>query len=263
LKIGVFDSGLGGLSVLQALQAQLPAAAFHYIADSGHAPYGERDDAHVMARSLAIVAYLVSEGAELIVIACNTATAIAVQALRSRWPALPIVGIEPGLKPAAAATRNGRIGVMATRNTLASTRFAALLAGQSAPERFHLQACDGLAAAIEAGRLEAPELLGLVARHTEPLRRADVDTVVLGCTHYAFVREHIARALGPAVRIIDTADAVARQAARLADRAAAATAPAACAPRLQTSASPETLQRLAKAWLGLDGVVSAAPTLMH
>src|SRR5438105_3424883 len=127
---GIFDSGVGGLSVLQALHRRAPHARLLYVADSGHAPYGERDVAFVAERSRRIVAHLIAEGAGGIVVACNTATAAAVNELRTRWREVPIVGVEPGLKPAAASTRNGRVGVMATAGTLASERFAALLQAQ-------------------------------------------------------------------------------------------------------------------------------------
>jgi glutamate racemase len=263
-RIGVFDSGLGGLSVLRALREVLPGALLHYVADSAHAPYGERDDAFVIERSLRIAAHLIDHGAQLIVVACNTATALAVAALRDRWPALPIVGIEPGLKPALAATRNGRIGVMATRKTLASPRFAALLARQPSANRFHLQACDGLAAAIETGRIDGPEVIGLVERHGAPLHEAGVDTVVLGCTHYAFVEPAIRDVLGQGVVVIDTAQAVARRTAALAGPLmdAAVASGATVTTRLETTADAAHLRTVATAWLHCAVEVSLAEGLL-
>ena len=136
--IGIFDSGIGGLSVLKALRAELPCEDFIYIADSGHAPYGERDDAHVVARSLAISKYLVKQNIKALVVACNTATAAAIDQLRATYPTLPIVGVEPALKPAVQLSQTKHIGVMATRSTLASARFAALLAAHSDQARFTL-----------------------------------------------------------------------------------------------------------------------------
>ena len=130
-RIGVFDSGVGGLSVLRALHRYLPRATLLYAADSGHAPYGERDAAYVIARSRAMTAHLLSQGAQLLVVACNTATAAAIDTLRADHPALPIVGVEPGIKPAIALTRNRRVGVMATHATLASERFRRLVATQT------------------------------------------------------------------------------------------------------------------------------------
>jgi glutamate racemase len=216
LSIGVFDSGVGGLSVLRSLRALMPQARFLYVADSGHAPYGERDETYVVERARAITAHLLAQGAQLVVVACNTATAAAVQALRERWPAVGFVGVEPGLKPAIARSRNRRIGVMATRGTLQSAKFRRLVEAHAAGVELVLQPCDGLARALEEGDADAPAVLALVERHTAPLRAAGVDTVVLGCTHYPFATSAIGAALGPGVALIDTAQAVALQAQRLA-----------------------------------------------
>lgn len=211
--IGVFDSGVGGLSVLAALRAQLPGVALRYIADSAHAPYGERPAAFVIERSLALAAQLVDEGAGLLVIACNTATALAAGAVRERFPQLPVVGIEPGVKPAAAASRNGRVGVLATRGTLDSERFARLITEHGGDARFTLVACDGVAAAIERGELDSPPLRELVARYSAPLRDAGVDVALLGCTHYPLIRPLWQAAL-PGVQLLQVEPAVAAQAAR-------------------------------------------------
>jgi glutamate racemase len=214
LEIGVFDSGLGGLSVLRALMAGMPGVRFLYVADSAYAPYGERDAEEVTRRSLRITEFLVASGASGVVVACNTATAAAIDAIRTRHPTLPIVGIEPGLKPAVAATRNGRIGVMATPATLASERFDQLHQAQAQGSFVLKQPCPGLAYLIEQGDLDASTVVDAVQRFCEPLRRAEVDTVVLGCTHYPLVANHIQAALGAHVQLIDTADAVARHAAQ-------------------------------------------------
>jgi glutamate racemase len=244
--IGVFDSGVGGLSVLRALHGQWPQAPLVYIADSGHAPYGERSPAYVLARSRRIMDHLQREGAAGMVIACNTATAIAVQALRADRPDFPIVGVEPGLKPAVQATRNGRIGVMATPGTLASEKFARLVASQAQGVTVVPRPCPGLARLIEDGDLRAPGLLAAIDDHARALREAGVDTVVLGCTHYAFVHAQIQAAMGPQVRIVDTADAVARHAVRsLRGRVADDGAPA----RLLTTGDAERLRAIAAAWL--------------
>jgi glutamate racemase len=230
-SIGIFDSGIGGLSVLKALRAELPNEHFIYIADSGHAPYGERDDAHVMARSLAIAAYLVKQDIKALVVACNTATAAAIDLLRATYPNLPIVGVEPALKPAVAISQTKHIAVMATRSTLASARFAALLAAQSAQARFILMACDGLAEAIEQSTQttqtsDTTELIAACARiiRATGLFQTEkwfgnapnpIDTVVLGCTHYPFAAQHIAALVSPGVQLLDTGEAVARQTRRL------------------------------------------------
>lgn len=244
--IGVFDSGVGGLSVLRALRARWPQAPLVYLADSAHAPYGERSAAYVLDRSHRIMLRLRAEGAAGMVIACNTATAIAVQALRASSAGFPIVGVEPGLKPAVAATRSGRIGVMATPGTLASDKFARLVAGQAGGVTVVPRPCPGLARLIEDGDLQAPALLAAIDEHAAALRAAQVDTVVLGCTHYAFVHMHIQDAMGPGVQIIDTADAVARHAVHsLRDRVADAAGPA----RLLTTGDPERLRHIAAAWL--------------
>ena len=253
LRLGVFDSGVGGLSVLRELRRELPCASLVYVADSGHAPYGERSDDFVAARSQRIAGWLVEAGCDAVVVACNTATAVAVEALRTTWPALPIVGVEPGLKPATALTRNGRIGVMATAATLRSARFLRLLDAHAGGASVHLQPCPGLAQAIEHHDAGTPGLLRLIDDCCAPLRDAAVDVVVLGCTHYPLVRAAIQSALGSGVAIIDTAEAVARQAARRCagiDSAAAETAGAdPTAVQLRTTGEPAGLQRVARRWL--------------
>jgi glutamate racemase len=254
--IGVFDSGVGGLSVLRSLHALMPDARFLYVADSGHAPYGERDEAYVVERARSLTAHLLAEGAQMVVVACNTATAAAVQALRERWPAVGFVGVEPGLKPAIALSRNGRIGVMATRGTLQSAKFRRLVETHAAGVELRLQPCDGLARALEEGDADAPAVRALVERHAAPLREAGVDTVVLGCTHYPFAAPQIAAALGPEVALVDTAEAVALQARRL----AAGLPPGAGGPDLLwTSGEPAVLQRVARRWLGWAGEARALP----
>jgi glutamate racemase len=259
-RIGVFDSGVGGLSVLRELRRALPGHALHYVADSGHAPYGERDETHVMDRSKRVVSHLVAHGAQAVVIACNTATAIAAAHLRAAWPQLPFIGVEPGIKPALALSRNGRIGVMATAATLASDKFQRLVATHGAGQFIHLQACVGLAAAIERGELDAPELLALIETHCRPLRDASVDTVVLGCTHYPFVQAAIQRALGSQVQIVDTAVAVARHAATLLAESAIAHRPSdgESDMLLETTGDASRFERFARRCLPIDGPVIAA-----
>ena len=217
--IGVFDSGIGGLSVLKALRAELPHEHFAYFADSGHAPYGERGDAFVVERSLAITRELVeSQGIKSLVVACNTATAAAIHTLRQHHPQLPIVGVEPALKPALAVTRTRRVGVWATRGTLDSPKFAALRASLDGQAEFILQPCDGLALAIEQEATEPVQRLCefyLSALGRFGTGAGEIDTLVLGCTHYVFVREHLAERLGPGVALVDTGAPVARQTRRL------------------------------------------------
>lgn len=216
LRVGVFDSGLGGLSMLEALCQQLPGAGMDYVADSGHAPYGERDDQYILARCRQITQGLLDKGADLVVVACNTATAVAIRELRHTWPGVPFIGVEPGIKPAMTVSPTGRIGVLATPMTLASQKFRDLITTHAQGVQLILQPCPGLAAEIEKGALDTPALRALVARYCAPMTEGQVDTVVLGCTHYPLVRPLFEEALPTSVQILDTSGAVARHARRLA-----------------------------------------------
>ncbi len=258
--IGLFDSGVGGLSVLQALHRQLPGNNLLYIADSGHAPYGERSDAFIHERTHRVAEHLLAEGATVLVLACNTATAVAATSLRARWPTVPIVAVEPGIKPAVGITRNRRIGIMATPATLRSERVRKLIDAHAKGCDVHMQPCPGLAGQIEQGDADAPGLLELIETFSAPLRAAGVDTVVLGCTHYAFVAAHIQAALGPDVTLVDTAEAVARQAARVADPAAPSSVPSPSGRvRLLTSGDEHVLARVARHWLPFPCEISHTP----
>ena len=262
--IGVFDSGIGGLSVLRALRAELPHEHFIYIADSGHAPYGERDQAHVLARSRAIVQHLVGQNVKALVIACNTATAAAIHLLRAEHPGLALIGVEPALKPAVAISKTRRIGVMATRSTLASARFQKLLALQAAHATFVLQPCDGLAHAIEqsAETGNTTETIALCANYTSAMgyfgtEKGEIDTLVLGCTHYPFASETLRALLGPGVQLVDNGEAVARQTRRLVQTATDAPAGTAIGQvSLFTTGQPKALQAAAQRWLGLSPPVN-------
>lgn len=217
--IGVFDSGVGGLSILRALRAQLPHEHFIYFADTGHAPYGERSEAFVIERSARIATQLVEAHAiKALVVACNTATAVAIHDLRERHPTLPIIGVEPALRPAASHTRTGRIAVLATRGTLSSAKFGALHASLKDRAEFVLQPCDGLAAAIEAANDD--QIAALVDRHVRMAgvygtATGEIDTVVLGCTHYPFAAAQIEARTAPGVRLIEPGEPVAAQTRRL------------------------------------------------
>ncbi|RFO98968.1 glutamate racemase [Rhodoferax lacus] len=221
--IGVFDSGVGGLSVLRALQAELPQERFVYVADNGHAPYGERDDAHVLRRSHAIADFFVaSHGIKALVVACNTATAAAIHTLRAVYPMLPIIGIEPALKPAAANSQTGVVGVMATRATLNSEKFARLLESLHGKATFVLQPCDGLADAIE--RSDTTRTLALCSDFTRAMGRfgqapGEMDTLVLGCTHYAFAAPELQSMVGGQTVLLEGGAPVARQTRRLLEAA--------------------------------------------
>ena len=263
-SIGIFDSGIGGLSVLKALRAELPAEHFIYIADSGHAPYGERDDGHVIERSLKIAAYLSKQNIKALVVACNTATAAAVDLLRAIYPALPIIGVEPALKPAVAVSTTKHIAVMATRSTLASARFAALLAAHAGQARITLVPCDGLAEAIEksAQTFNATELIAVCSKiigvegtfDTSNEHKTRIDTTVLGCTHYPFAAQHIATLLGSGVQLLDTGKAVARQ-TRLRLGFAASAGRGSAPVVFISSGNPAALRAGASAWLGLTSEI--------
>ena len=259
--VGVFDSGLGGLSVLRVLSGTLPGVRWLYVADSGHAPYGERSATHVLDRSDRITRFLRDQGARVVVLACNTATAVAIDTLRARHRDLSFVGMEPGLKPALQHSARARVGVMATEATLRSPRFEALLSRWKGQAEVVCVPCPGLAQAIESGDLEAPAVRALVARYTAPLRAQAVDTVVLGCTHYPWVAPLIQDALGPEVRLIDTAQAVAAQTARVLSDAKASTGEPSCLPvHAYTSGDSHTLQQFAQRRLpALDWHVARLP----
>lgn len=208
--IGVFDSGVGGLSVLREIRRELPGEDLLYVADSGHAPYGEKSAQLIEARSIAIVEFLLSRHAKAIVVACNTATCAAIETLRARFP-LPIVAMEPAVKPAAAHTQSGVIGVLATSGTIASNNFAKLHARFGADVNILVQACPGLVEQVEAGDLFGDKTRALITQYVVPLLEQGADTLVLGCTHYPFLVPLIQEIAGPTVAIIDPAAAVARE----------------------------------------------------
>jgi len=219
--IGVFDSGVGGLSVLKHIRAQLPRHRLLYVADSGHVPYGDKTPDYIRERSLALTRFLLGEGAAAVVIACNTATAAAAATLRARFE-IPIIGMEPAVKPAVAATKSGVIGVLATVGTLESARFAALLEQYAGDIEIITQACPGLVEQVEAGELDSAATRVLIERYTQPLLARGADTLVLGCTHYPFLKSLITAVVGSAVTLIDTGEAVARQVVRRLPAAASA-----------------------------------------
>ncbi|WP_426116773.1 glutamate racemase [Massilia sp. PWRC2] len=263
--IGLFDSGVGGLSVLRHIHALLPAEALLYFADAAYAPYGEKSEAVLTARALAIAAFLIERGAKALVVACNTATGAAIAALRAAYPSMPIVGVEPGLKPGAAASRNGTVAVMATEAALVAAKFQ-LLHGQlsqTSGARFILRGCPGLADQIELGQLDSAATADMLRHYILPLLAQGADTLVLGCTHYPLVKPAIERILAEAgaahVILVDTGDAVARQLGRLltAAQLLAPQAAAAGAVRGYTSGAAPQLATAFSALLGLQVVVDA------
>lgn len=213
--IGIFDSGIGGLSVLRHVRVLLPAASILYLADQAHVPYGRRPATEVQRFSLAISRFLIDQGAELIIVACNTATAAALEHLRANLPEVPFVGMEPAVKPAALTTETGHIGVLATAGTFVSQRYADLMDRFASGVTVLQDPCPGLVEQIEAGRLADPATEQIIRRAVGPMLAEGVDTLVLGCTHYPFVIPLIERVAGSEVTIIDPAPAVARQAERV------------------------------------------------
>jgi glutamate racemase len=214
-EIGLFDSGVGGLTVLRELRALLPDADLRYVADTAYAPYGERSPDDIRQRSLLIAEHLIASGARLIVVACNTATAHAIDALRARWPGFAFVGTEPGIKPAVAATRNGKIGVLTTPATAKSARLRALIERHATGVQVLVQGCPGIVEHIEAADLHSDQLRLLVDSHCTGLVAGGVDTVLLGCTHYPMIEPLWRSALGPEVLVLRIETAVARRAAEL------------------------------------------------
>jgi len=213
--IGVFDSGLGGLSVLAAVAHELPRANLIYLADTAHVPYGDKPDGFITGRVLAIGRHLADQGCNLIVVACNTATTTAIQALRDHLPHIPIVGVEPGVKPAAQGSRSGKIAVLATENTARSKRLTHLIETHAAHVAVEVVPCPGWATHVETLQPDTPAFRAEVATRITPLLAAGIDRIVLGCTHYAFLMPVIEPLLAGRAQLIDVAAAVARQVLRL------------------------------------------------
>jgi glutamate racemase len=208
--IGIFDSGVGGLSVWRQVVHHLPAESVLYLADQAHVPYGDRSAAEIQRFCLAVADQLVDRGCKALVVACNTASAVALQPLRRRHPELPILGLEPAVKPAVAHSRSGVVGVMATPATFQGELYRATVGRHACDVQVVEQVCIGLADLVEAGELEGPRCDALLQRFLEPMLAAGADTIVLGCTHYPFVIETIRRLVGPGLAVLDPAPAVAR-----------------------------------------------------
>jgi glutamate racemase len=228
--------------VLRAIRTLLPAEDLIYVADSAHLPYGEKSAAEVRTRAIAITEYLLANQIKAMVVACNTATACAIDSLRSRY-SIPIIGVEPGVKPAALSTQSGVVGILATTATTESARFGELVRKFGHGVRFIIQPCPGLAEKIECGPLHGAELQAILRQHLAPLIEAGADTVVLGCTHYSFVTTLIQAAAGPQVNLIDTSAAVARQLARILAEQQLPAAGSAGTVRFFSSGDPLLFQR--------------------
>lgn len=256
--IGVFDSGLGGLSVLREIVARRPDLSTIYVADSGHCPYGVKSADQIIERAEVITEFLLGQGAQLIVVACNTATIAAVEYLRANY-SLPFVGMEPAVKPAVARTRSGVIGVLATGAALAGNKLLKLIDRHRGSVRVITQPCPGLVEQVEAGALDGPKTEALLRDYALPLLEAGADTLVLGCTHYPFLRETLARIVGPGVTLLDTGEAVARRV----DSLLPAAHPDAAAGSLRWYSSGEISQMNdigSRLW---GGAIAALPLIEH
>jgi glutamate racemase len=243
--IGVFDSGVGGLSILDEALKQLPRHHYIYLADSANAPYGEKSASWITNRSLQICRYLVDQGCDAIVVACNTATAEAIAQIR-RELQIPIIGVEPGIKPAAMQSQNGVVGVLATEATLNSDKFNALLATLPSHCRFIKQAGAGLVPLIENGQIESAPMRALLQTHLKGIIEAQADTLVLGCTHYPFLKSQIRELIGASVTIVDTSDAVVRQLGRQLEQYNLAEETGITSLKLLSTANGDTLHAMAE-----------------
>jgi glutamate racemase len=215
--VGVFDSGVGGLSVLRAIRQRLTYEDLIYLADQAHVPYGSRSLEEVRGYSEKITQYLLSRGAKVIVVACNTASAAALQYLRGRFPEVPFVGMEPAVKPAAESTQSGVVGVLATPATFQGELYASVVERFANDVTVLQHTCPGLVSQIEMGNLETVDTRAILEEALFPMIDQGIDTVVLGCTHYPFVIPMIQEIVGKATRVIDPAPAIARQVERVLD----------------------------------------------
>ena len=215
--IGVFDSGLGGVSVWQALYDALPNESLIYLGDGARCPYGSRSRDEVLQYTEEAVERLLSEGCKMIVVACNTATAVAIKYLREKYPSIPFVGLEPAVKPAALTTKTGIVGVLATKRSLEGDHFRRAEAKYGSEVKILKGVGEGFVEAVEANQEHTAETAELVRKAVQPLVEAGADKIVLGCTHYPFLREEIAKVVGEGVEIVDSSAAVARRVISLLD----------------------------------------------
>jgi glutamate racemase len=250
--IGVFDSGVGGLSVLREIMSQLPYERTIYLADQAHIPYGPRTQDEIQRFSHAITSFLVECGAKAIVVACNTASGVALHPLRAAFPDLPFIGMEPAVKPAVEHTASGVVGVLATPTTFQGQLFRRLVDRFGRNVVIHTQTCPGLVEAIERGELDTDPTRNLLSRCLQPLLDHNIDQLVLGCTHYPFVAPLIKELAGPSVAIIDPAPAVARQVARVLNEREMLTPPGAPPQHcFYTTGDDDSLATMASRFAGL------------
>lgn len=253
--IGVFDSGVGGLSVLNEIRSLMPNESLLYVADCGHIPYGEKTPEFIRQRCVVMAEFFQQQGAKALVLACNTATVAGVTDLRERYPDWPIVGMEPAVKPAAAATRSGVVGVLATTGTLQSAKFAALLDRFALDVQVVTQPCPGLVELIETGDLVSPTIRNLLHSYVEPLLAAGCDTIILGCTHYPFLKPLLREMIPESISLIDTGGAVARQLQRLLTQSDLLASGPALETGFWTSADPENFRNILPLLWKKSGVV--------
>ena len=254
--IGVFDSGVGGISVLKAIREQMPEESVIYFGDQGHVPYGSRSMEQIQTFSEAITRFLLAQGAKIIVVACNTASAAALKYLREKFPDVPFVGMEPAVKPAAEYTQTGKVGVLATPATFQGALYSSVVERFANGVELLQDTCPGLVQQIEQGNLDGEETRRILEEALLPMLEQNIDTVVLGCTHYPFVIPLIQRIVGDAkrVRVIDPAPAVAKQVRRLLEaRGMRKESRSRGDIKFYTSGNPEALKSMLPVLLGESG----------
>ena len=213
--LGVFDSGVGGLSVMKEIRWLLPGEDLIYLADTGHSPYGTKPLREIRRRTLEVADFLAAQGVKAIVVACNAACTAGLEQIRAAHPDLLVIGVEPALKPAHGQSKNGKIGVLSTHLTLSGERFAGLVERYGEGNEVYTQPAPGLVELVEAGQTDGPEAAALLNSYLRPLLEQGIDTLVLGCTHYPFLRPLIRQLAGPELTVLDTGAAVAKQTVRV------------------------------------------------
>lgn len=262
--IGMLDSGVGGLSVLREVRRLLPNESVIYVADQGHLPYGPRPRDEIRAFTTGIVRFLIEQGCKLIVIACNAANAAALHHVRDIFPDMPIVGMEPAIKPAAEHTKSGVIGVITTKATYQGELFASVIDRFAQGIRVETQVCPELVTLVERGAPDSPEARAVIGNYLAPLKAAGIDELVLGCTHFPFLEAQLRAQLGPCVEIVDPAPAVARQVARVLDQRRLANGDDSNGSvRYVTTGNVQTMQHLLTALLGDSGMPQPAVEVAH
>jgi glutamate racemase len=252
LPIGSFDSGIGGLSILAEVRKLLPEEDLIYLADSAHCPYGTKPTHEIRQRTLEVTDFLVGQGVKAVVVACNSACEAGLGRIRDKYPELPVIGVEPAVKPAQHETRNGKIGVLATSLTLNGERFSNLVEKYAAGVEVFSQPAPGLVELVEAGQLETSETEATLHQYLDPLLEKGIDTLVLGCTHYPFLIPLIRKICGPSVTVLDTGVAVARQTKRiLTEKNLLTPAKVPGSETIYTSGDPDSVSPvIAKLWPG-------------